>query len=38
MSESEFKVWACQAAVERDIAIEQVNATIDTKLKAQIVK
>ncbi len=38
MSETEFKAWAAQAAVERDTAIEQTKATIDAAIKVQIIE
>ncbi len=38
MSETEFKAWAAQAAVERDAAIKQTKATIDAAMKAQIIE
>ena len=38
MSEADFKVWAAQAAADRDIAIEQITPEIDTALKTQIIE
>ena len=38
MSETEFKTWAAQAAIDRDTAIEQITPKIDTVLKAQIIE
>ena len=38
MSETDFKTWAAQAALERDAAIEKVKEALDEDLKAQIVE
>lgn len=38
MSETDFKTWAAQAALERDAAIEKVKKALDEDLKAQIVE
>ncbi len=38
MSETAFKAWAAQAAVERDTAIEQTKAAIDATMKAQVIE
>lgn len=36
MSESDFKAWVAQAAIERDRAIRQMNETTDAVLRIQI--
>ncbi len=38
MSETAFKAWVVQAAVERDTAIEQTKAAIDAAMKAQVIE
>ncbi len=38
MSETDFKVWAAQAAADRDVAIEQIKPGIDAAVKAQIIE
>lgn len=36
MSEDEFRTWGEQAAADRDAAIRQIEATVDTTLRTQI--
>ncbi len=38
MSEADFKAWAAQASVERDTAIEQMEAAIDAAMKARVIE
>lgn len=38
MSETDFKTWAAQAAMERDTAIEQTRSAIDAAMKARIIE
>ena len=38
ISESAFKGWAAQAAVDRDAAIERIKPAMDAAMKAQIIE